>query len=643
MGAIVPHYIARLMTHSNSTPNGISAPRRPTLLWRLLSGIWQALEFSRRALFNLLFLLILVLFGVLLFSGGTASLDKHTVLVFDPQGAVVEQFSQSPLDRALAEATGQHEAETRLRDLFRVLDAAATDPHIDRVLLDTDGIGAMGPATTREFAAALARFKQSGKPLDAIASVYYDQKTYLLAAQADQVFLDPQGAVFFEGMGRYRTYYKDLFDKLGIEAHLFRVGEYKSAGEPYIRADQSPEAADADRFWMGDIWQRHLADIASARKLSAGQLAAMIDGYAPSVTAVAGDLSRLAVDQKLVDALLTRAQLRQRMLDAGIPDEAETGFRQVGFHDYLARLNARPQFPGKHQVAIVVAEGEMIDGKQMSGTIGGDSTSALLRQVREDDTVKAVVLRVDSPGGSVFPAELIRREVELIRASGKPVVVSMGDLAASGGYWISMNADEIIADPSTITGSIGIYGLIFNVPEAMAKIGLHTDGVGTTWLAGALDPTRPLDPRVGEMIQQVLNKGYADFIGKVADARKQDVASIDGIARGRVWTGAQARERGLVDRLGSLQDAIDAAAKRADLEQPEVRYVERPSTAFERFMGSFAQSRLSALLREYGWTAPLAWLPKPTAQDLLRLQGLLQSRRHGLPVNLQAHCECELR
>ncbi|MGD9584991.1 MAG: signal peptide peptidase SppA [Lysobacterales bacterium] len=626
-----------------SHPNSLPAPRRPTLLWRLITGFWRALEFSRRAVFNLLFLLFLLLFGILLFSGGTASLGKHTVLVFDPQGAVVEQFSQSPLDRALAEAMGQGEEEIRLRDVSRVLDAAATDPHIDRVLLVTDGIGAMGPASVREFAAALARFKQSGKPLEAIASIYYDQKTYLLAAQADQVFLDPQGAVMFEGMGRYRTYYKDLFDKLGVEAHLFRVGEFKSAGEPYIRADQSPEAAEADRYWMGDIWQRHLADIATARKLKPEQLTAMIDGYAPAVTAVAGDLSQLAIDQKLIDALLTREQLRQRMLDAGIPDEAETGFRQVGFHDYLARLNARPQFPGKNEVAIVVAEGEMIDGAQLPGTIGGEATSALLRQVRDDDSVKAVVLRVDSPGGSVFPAELIRREVELIRASGKPVVVSMGDLAASGGYWISMNADEIIADPSTITGSIGIYGLFFNVPEAMAKVGLHTDGVGTTWLAGAFDPTRPLDPRLGEMIQQVLNKGYADFIGKVADARKRDVASIDGIARGRVWTGAQARERGLVDGLGSLQDAIDAAAKRAGMAKPEVRYVERPSSAFERFMGSFAQSRLSALLRESGWTTPLAWLPKPTAQDLQRLQGLLQSRPHGLPVNLQAHCECGLR
>lgn len=628
-----------------SSLNPPSTPHRPTFLWRLLTGMWRALEFSRKAFLNLLFLLFLVLVVAVVvqaFMGGAAKLDDHTVLVFDPEGAVVEQFSQSPLDRALAGMVGGREAETRLRDLLRVLDAAATDPHIDRVLLATDGIGAIGPASTRELAAALARFKASGKPLEAVAN-NYEQKTYLLAAQADQVFMDPQGMVLLDGMGRYRTYYKELFDKLGIEAHLFRVGEYKSAAEPYIRADQSLEAAEADRYWMGDIWQRHLADIATARKLKPEQLAAMIDDYPAAVAAVAGNLAQLALDKKLVDALMTREQLRQHMFAEGVPEEGEGHFRQIGFADYLARLAAKPDFPGKNQVAIVVAEGEIVDGAPAPGTIGGDRTSALLRQVRDDESVKAVVLRVDSPGGSVFPSELIRREVELIRASGKPVVVSMGDVAASGGYWISMNADQIVADPSTITGSIGIYGLFFSVPEAMAKLGLHTDGTGTTWLAGAFDPTRPLDPRVGEMIQQVLNKGYADFIGKVAAARKQDLAAIDGIARGRVWTGAQAKERGLVDTLGSLQDAIDAAAKRADLDKPDVRYVERPSSAFERFMGSFAQSRLSGLLQENGWTAPLAWLSKPTAKDLQRLQGLLQSERHGLPVNLQAHCECDWR
>ena len=630
------------MIDSHYTPAAVTPAPRPNLFWRLLVGGWRALEFSRRLVFNLLFLLILVLIGLALIASDTPGLGRHTVLVFDPEGAVVEQFSSSAIDRSLAEAMGQPQEETRLRDLLRVLEVAADDPQIERVLLVTDGIGSMGMASARELAAALARFRQSGKPLDAIAASY-DQKTYLLAAQAEQVFLDPQGAVLLEGLGRYRTYYKELFDKLGIEAHLFRVGEYKSAAEPYVRADQSPEAAAADRSWMGDIWQRHLNDIAAARKLSTEQLRSMIDDFPALVAGVAGDLAQLALDQQLVDALLTQEQLRQRMLKSGIPDQAETGFRQIHFQDYLARVGTGPKSPARQQVAIVVAEGEIIDGGPVPGAIDGNTTSALLRQLREDANVAAVVLRVDSPGGSVFPSEQIRREVELIRASGRPLVVSMGDLAASGGYWISMNADEIVADPSTITGSIGIYGLMFNVPTAMAKLGLHTDGTGTTWLAGALDPTRALDPRVGEVIQQVLNKGYAEFIGKVATARQQDLEQIDHIARGRVWTGAQALERGLVDRLGTLQDAIDAAATRAGLKHPQVRYVERPTTAFENFMDNFAQSRLASLLRAEGLTSPLAWLSKPAANDLLRLQGLLQSRPSGLPVTVQAHCECGLR
>ena len=323
-------------------------------------------------------------------------------------------------------------------------------------------------------------------------------------------------------------------------------------------------------------------------------------------------------------------------------DEGDT-FRQVSFEDYLARLNAIPKFPGSKQVAVVVAEGEIVDGDQAPGVVGGDSTSKLLREAREDDDVKAVVLRVDSPGGGVFPSELIRREVELTRAAGKPVVVSMGDLAASGGYWISMNANEIIADPSTITGSIGIFGLFMNVPEAMGKIGLNTDGVGTTWLAGAFDPTRPLDPRVGELIQQVINNGYANFIGRVAKARKQEVEAIDRVARGRVWTGAQAKEHGLVDKLGSFDDAVKSAARLAKLEDYETRYVEKEPSPFEAFFAGMSQSSVGGFLARHGWLAPIGSLGERPDRELRQLQALLKQHHPGLPVSVQAHCECGLR
>ena len=613
-------------------------------LRQFFGGLFAAVDFTRRLVINALFLLIVLIVLVALFSGGVGPLEPKTTLVIDPQGAIVEQYSAEPLDRALGESLGDPVRETRLRDIVQALEAAAKDPHITQALLVTHGISGIGPATTRELAAALRTFRKSGKKLVAYADGY-EQRGYLLAAQADEVLLHPQGAVLLEGLGRYRTYFADAFEKFGIDAHLFRVGEYKSAGEPYIRSDSSPEADEADLHWMNDVWSRHLADIAEARKLDAAMLAAQIDDYPNLLHEVRGDLARLALSQKLVDALVTRDELEAKLAATGAAGENDRGFRQIGLNAYLQRLNAVPHLPKPNTVAVVVAEGEIVDGDGEPGTIGGETTSALIRQAREDENVKAVVLRVNSPGGSVFPSELIRREVELTKAAGKPVVVSMGDLAASGGYWISMNADRIYADPSTITGSIGIFGLFFNVPEAMGKVGLNTDGVGTTWLAGAFDPARPLDPRVGAMIQDVLNAGYDDFIGKVAEARGQDKTAIDDVARGRVWSGAQAKQHGLVDAFGGLDAAVADAAKRAQLDDDHAtRYIEKTPGVFESMLIEASRSGATALLREHGFLSPLALLREPARTEIERLQRLMHTRpTGGLPIALQAHCECGAR
>lgn len=610
---------------------------------QFFGGLFAAVDFTRRLVVNAIFLLIVFIFVIAIFSGGTGPLEQKTTLVIDPQGAIVEQYTAEPLDRALGESLGDPVRETRLRDIVQALEAAAKDAHITQVLLVTHGISGIGPATTRELAAALREFRKSGKKLYAYADGY-EQRGYLLAAQADAVWLHPQGAVLLEGLGRYRTYFADAFAKFGIEAHLFRVGEYKSAGEPYIRADSSPEADEADLYWMNDVWSRHLADIAEARKLDAATLAAQIDDYPNLLHEARGDLAQLALSQKLVDALVTRDELEAKLAATGAVGDDDHGFRQIGLNAYVQRLNAMPPMPNPNTVAVVVAEGEIVDGEGEPGTIGGETTSALIRQAREDDNVKAVVLRVNSPGGSVFPSELIRREVELTKAAGKPVVVSMGNLAASGGYWISMNADRIYADPSTITGSIGIFGLFFNVPEAMGKVGLNTDGVGTTWLAGAFDPARPLDPRVGTMIQDVLNSGYHDFISKVAKARDQDIAAIDQIARGRVWSGAQAKQHGLVDDFGGLDAAVADAAKRAKLDESVTRYVEKTPGVFESMLIEASRSGATALLREHGFLSPLSLLREPARTELERLQRLMHTRpTGGLPIAVQAHCECGVR
>lgn len=526
-------------------------PVRRSPIASFFVGLWDVMNFTRRLIFNLvffgfLFMLLLVFVVALARGDGTKPLAERTTLVINPEGTLVEQFSADPVSRSLAKAVGDKSAqEVQLRDLVRVIEAAGKDRKIERVLLNLDKFQPSGFASQREVAAALQKLRASGKQIVAF-SESMSQGQYLLAAQANEVYLDPMGSVLLEGLGRYRQYFREgLQDKLGVDVHLFRVGEYKSAAEPYILDAASADAKEADLFWMNDVWQRYLADVVTARKLSPAQLTAGIDTLPEGVAAAGGDLAKFALQQKLVDGLKTREEVDALLVKRGVADsDADSGFRNIGFNDYLSQLQAQDSpMDSRPQVAVVVATGEISGGEQPAGRIGGESTAALLRQARDDEKVKAVVLRVDSPGGEVFASEQIRREVVALKQAGKPVVVSMGDLAASGGYWISMNADRIYADPSTISGSIGIFGMVPNLTRALDKIGVHTDGVGTTRFAGAFDITRPLDPAAGQVIQAVINKGYADFTGKVAQARHQSVDAIDKVARGRVWSGAQAKER----------------------------------------------------------------------------------------------------
>lgn len=588
----------------------MNPPRSRGPIARVFIGLWDAVNFSRRLVFNLLFLLVVLLLLAAMFGGGRlAPLRDASTLVIEPQGRLVEQYSCDPISRAFARATdGADCREIRLRDLLRALDAARTDKRIDRVVLHLDELQPSGFASLRDAAAAIAKVKAAGKQVIAHGE-NFSQGQYLLAAQANKVYLDPmsQGGVMLEGLAGYRQYFREgLQDKLGVDMHLFKVGEYKSAAEPYILDAASPESKEADLFWMNDVWQRMLADIGKARGLQPAVLTANIDAMAEQVAAAKGDLAQLALQQKLVDGLKTREEVEDLLAEDGEADEtADGGFRQVDLDTYVQHLDgALQQADMRPQVAVVVAEGEIAGGELPPGQIGGESTAALLRAARDDDNVKALVLRVNSPGGEVFASEQIRREVAALKDAGKPVVVSMGDVAASGGYWISMNADRIYADASTITGSIGIFGLFPTADRALAKIGVRTDGVGTTKYAGAFDVTRPLDPGVASLVQSVIDKGYRDFTGKVAQARGRSVAQIDEVARGRVWSGEQAKARGLVDVLGGIDDAVADAAARAKLGKPsawQTRYIEPSSKPFEQWFGGLVGSRAGlGLLRATG-------------------------------------------
>ena len=609
--------------------------------------LWNAVNFTNHLVFNLIMLFILIGILAVISAGMSAKsftpLRDNTALVLDLEGVLVEQRTVDSISTALAEAQGGGEREILLRDVLRIIKTAKKDPHITHLVLNTDGYNAAGMASTREIAAALKDFKTSKKPVYAFAD-NYEQKQYLLAAQADKIFMDPEGAFFPEGLGRYRLFYREaLQDKLGLDVHLFRVGEFKSAAEPYILDAASEESKQADLFWMNDIWQRYLQQVGTARGIAPEAISTAINELQQRLAAVKGNLAQLALNEKWVDGLKTAYEMEQYLVDQGVAFDDESGsFQQIDMIDYLGHVNSKEMTkPQADAVAVVVAQGEIVDGEQPQGMVGGVTTSALIRAAREDDEIKALVLRVDSPGGTVFASEQIRREVELTKAAGKPVVVSMANVAASGGYWISMNADRIYADESTITGSIGIFGLMIRAPRTLEKIGVRSDGVTTTPWAAAFDMTRPMDDPTRQVVQSVIEHGYSQFISKAAKARKQTPEAIDANARGRVWSGAQAKEKGLIDAFGGLQVAIDDAAARAKLGKNDYRvdYIEEPMSPFEQFISNLAgNSETQGLVR---WASPALGLIQQTRMgQQIRADLQWLDRNTSKPVNAVAHCFC---
>ncbi|RZU02993.1 signal peptide peptidase SppA [Rivibacter subsaxonicus] len=622
-----------------STLSDVPPGARPGLFRRL----FRFVNTSRLVALNLIFLLLVVLLLAALVgwfvNRGAPKLQDNTALVLKLDGSLVEQRSGSVRDRIRNRASGQTDGQVQLRDLMAVLDAAAKDPKISRAVLLLDDFKGAGMAQLREAAAAIDRFKASGKPVIAWGA-HYDQKRYYLAAHASEVLLHPMGAAYADGFGRLRNYYRDAFDRLGVSANVIRVGKYKNFGEPFFANAPSKATLESDAYLYDALWAGWTGDVERARKLPAGSVAKLIDGLPQNLAAVDGDMARLALDAKWVDALQTRDQLRDRLVKEGVEDKEHNTFVQVGFDEYLQRI--KPPAGGA-AVGVIVAQGEISDGEAGPGAIGGRSTAELVRKARHDEDIKAIVLRVDSPGGSAFGSELVRRELELARAAGKPVVVSMGNVAASGGYWISMASDEVIAEPNTITGSIGVFGILPTAEGLMKKLSINTAGYTTTWLGQAYDPRKPLDPRLADVVQLAIGRIYQDFIGRAAEARKTTPDKIDAVAQGRVWTGAQALERGLVDRVGSYGDALQAAATRAKLADGAyaVRYVEPDRKPFERLLESISGAAVQAL----GPQLAQNWLPlgappalaRDMQRELLWLSELSEGRQ---PFAGVVHCLC---
>ena len=557
-------------------------------LRRILRLFWDGVSVVRRFVGNLLFLLLVVLILSLLLFGRGPEVPDGAALVLSPSGYIVEQKTPSVLSGKLFGSEAQ--AETLLKDIIDVIDYARDDRRIKLLVLDLRQMAGAGPSKLQDIGAALNRFKDSGKQVIAHGD-FFSQPQYYLAAYADNVYLSPMGGVGLFGYGLYRTYFKSALEKLRINFHVFRVGTFKSALEPFLRDDMSPYARESNLAWLNELWNHYKTDVATQRNFDPLSLDDYINHFPAHLAKFDGDTARLALNQGLVDDIKTRDQVRQELMDLVGEDNDSGTFKQIEFDEYLQII--RPHLALKNpllpRVGVIIAKGMILDGDQPAGTIGGDSLSDLIRQAREDEKIKSLVLRIDTGGGSSFASEVVRREIELTRKSGKPVIVSMGSVAASGGYWIASAADEIWASPTTITGSIGIFGAFVTFENSLDSLGIHSDGVGTTNLADAFDPSRPLNPLIKDAWQQMIEHGYLRFIERVAEGRDMAPEDVEKIAQGRVWSGATAMKIGLVDKLGGLQEAVAAAAGKANLGNYEVSYIEKPLTSREKLIESLNQ------------------------------------------------------
>ncbi|ELW3418523.1 signal peptide peptidase SppA [Salmonella enterica] len=592
-------------------------------LWRFIAEFfkwtWRVLNFVREMVLNLFFI-FLVLVGVGIWmqigNGSNSEQTARGALLLDISGVIVDKPSTNhrlgALGRQLFGASSDRLQENSLFDIVNAIRQAKDDRNITGIVLDLKNFTGADQPSMRYIGKALREFRDSGKPVFAVGE-NYSQGQYYLASFANKIWLSPQGQVDLHGFATNGMYYKTLLDKLKVSTHVFRVGTYKSAVEPFIRDDMSPAAREADSRWIGELWQNYLHTVSANRQISPQQLfpgaQAIIDG----LTNAGGDTAKYALDHKLVDALASSADVEKALTKQFGWSKTENNYRAISYYDYSLK---KPADSGG-TIAVIFANGAIMDGEETPGNVGGDTTASQIRDARLDPKVKAIVLRVNSPGGSVNASEVIRAELAAAKAAGKPVVVSMGGMAASGGYWISTPANYIVASPSTLTGSIGIFGVINTVENSLSSIGVHSDGVSTSPLA-EISMTKALSPEVQQMMQLSIEYGYKRFITLVAEARKRTPEQIDKIAQGHVWTGEDAKANGLVDSLGDFDDAVAKAAELAKLKQWHLDYYQDEPTILDMVMDSMTGS-VRAMLPE----AIQAMLPAPlvSAANTVKAEG----------------------
>jgi protease-4 len=605
----------------------------------MIAGIfkwtWRVLNFVREFILNL-FLILLIVVGVgiwLHVSSANAPAEvQKGALIFDLSGVVVDKPSVSnklsKIGRQLLGASSDRLKENSLFDVVDAIRQAKDDDKITGMVLDLHNFAGADQPSLQYIGKALREFRDSGKPIYARGDSY-SQAQYYLASFANKITLSPQGTVDLHGFATNSLYYKTLLDKLKVSSHVFRVGTYKSAVEPFLRDDMSPAARDADSRWVGELWQNYVNTLAANRQITANQVFPGAQGVLDGLNKVGGDSAQYAKDNKLVDELASPSVVDQQLVKTFGWDKEAKDYNGTSIYDYP--LKNTPTTDGN--IAVIVANGAIMDGEETPGSVGGDTTALEIREARLDPKIKAILFRVNSPGGSVTASETIREELAAAKAAGKPVVVSMGGMAASGGYWVSTPANYIIASPNTLTGSIGIFGVINTVENSLDAIGVHTDGVATSPLADVAS-TKALPPEVQQLMQLTIENGYKNFLGLVAKSRNKTPEQIDQIAQGHVWTGSDAKANGLVDALGDFDDAVAKAAELAKIKQPQLNwYQDEPSMVDVLFsqVDASAQAALPAALRAY--------LPAPMFDVMAAMKkqpGLLDNLND--PQNRYAFC-----
>ena len=606
---------------------------------RLFSVLWTGVDAVRKILHLLILLMIFsVVIGALSATGPL--IPKNAALVIRPVGNIVEQLEGDPYDRALAELMDDADAQTLVQDIVEGLQYAKDDDRIAAVCLDLSAIPGGGLSKLQRIGEAIDDFRSADKIVIANAD-FYGQGSYYLASHADEIYMHPEGLLLLRGFGIYQNYFKQAIDNLKIDWNVFRVGTHKSFTEPYTSNSMSDPVKESMASLLDQLWGLYKHDIQTARGIDENTIDNLLENLIANTRSQDAELAELAVELGFVDELLTRDEVRERLIDVvGTDSDNENTYAATELGDYLGQMRLlKGDKAEEENVAIIIASGEIRNGTQPPGTIGGDSIARLLRKARNDDSVKAVVLRVDSPGGSTFASEVIRNEVDEIKAAGKPVVVSMSSMAASGGYWISMTADRIYATPYTITGSIGVLGMFPTFQRSFETLGVTTDGVATSLWAGEFRGDREMSEDAKALFQLLINKTYDKFINNVATHRGIDKDEVDGIAQGQVWTGNEALENGLIDEIGNIDEAIAAAAELADLDEYGEKYFEKELSPGEQMVVDLFGSAKQA-----GFNIDMFTMRKPAVERLAKIvdKTLAPLFQFNDPKGVYAHCFCTI-